>query len=105
MSNPPTALFVANMFQYAHTVRAMRRLGIRIPDDLSIVSFGNTDELASVDSALTAAIQPTYNFGSLGAQLLLERMDGVRKMPTQIVLNSEIVLRSSTAPPALKHHV
>ncbi|GLG00676.1 LacI family transcriptional regulator [Alicyclobacillus hesperidum subsp. aegles] len=98
-AKPPTAMFVSNMFQYAHIVRALHHFGIRVPDDVSIVSFGNTDDLASVDSILTAAVQPTYNFGSLGAQLLLERIDGVRKMSTRIVLNSEIVFRASTAPP------
>lgn len=99
LEDAPTALFVANMFQYAHTIRALHRLGIRVPEDLSLVSFGNTDDLASVDSILTAAIQPTYNFGSLGAQLLLERIDGVPRMPTRIVLNSQIIYRKSTAPP------
>ncbi|MCL6632774.1 MAG: LacI family DNA-binding transcriptional regulator [Alicyclobacillus herbarius] len=99
MPNSPTALFVANLFQYARITHALSRLGIRVPEDMSMVSFGNTDELASVDSKLTAAIQPTYNFGSLGLQLLLERIEGVRKHPTKIILHSEMVLRSSTAPP------
>lgn len=98
----PTALFLGNMFQYAHIVRRLRALGLRIPEDISVVSFGNTDDLASVDSLATAAVQPAYNYGSLGAQLLLERIEGVRKTTTKIVLNSEIMMRSSTAPPALR---
>ncbi|SIS97925.1 substrate-binding domain-containing protein [Alicyclobacillus vulcanalis] len=98
----PTAMFLGNMFQYAHVVRRLRELGISIPGDVSLVSFGNTDDLASIDSRATAAVQPAYNYGSLGAQLLLERVEGVRKTSTRIVLNSEIIVRDSTAPPSAR---
>ncbi|ACV58586.1 substrate-binding domain-containing protein [Alicyclobacillus acidocaldarius] len=101
-SDAPTALFLGNMFQYAHIVRRLRGLGLSIPHDISVVSFGNTDDLASVDSLATAAVQPAYNYGSLGAQLLLERIEGVRKTSTRIVLHSEMVVRSSTAPPPVR---
>ncbi|MBF8377371.1 substrate-binding domain-containing protein [Alicyclobacillus mali] len=101
-ADAPSALFLSNMFQYAHIVRRLRALGLSIPEDISVVSFGNTDDLASVDSLATAAVQPAYNYGSLGAQLLLERIEGVRRTATRIVLNSEIVVRRSTAPPRVR---
>ncbi|QQE77928.1 LacI family DNA-binding transcriptional regulator [Alicyclobacillus sp. SO9] len=95
----PTALFVANLFQHAHTVLELRKLQIRIPEDLSIVSFRNTDDLAAIDSNVTSAVQPAYNFGSLSAQLLIERIEGKRQAPTKIVLQSTIIEDGSTGSP------
>ncbi|MFB5192568.1 LacI family DNA-binding transcriptional regulator [Alicyclobacillus fastidiosus] len=98
LEEPPTAMFVANMFQYAHAVRRLGELGLRIPEDMSIVGFGNSDYLAAIDSAFTSAIQPTYSFGSLGTQMLIERIEGLHEMPRRIVLEGDIVIRRSTAP-------
>jgi len=98
LPEPPTALFVANLFQYAHVYNAVREKSIAIPDNLSIVCFGNSDTLAAADSIVTCAIQPTYNFGSLGTQLLIERVEGNPSVQRKIVLESHIQFRHSTAP-------
>ena len=95
---PPTALFVANLFQYAHVYNALLERKLRIPEDMSIVSFGNSDTLAASDSIATCAIQPTYNFGSLGTQLLIERIEGNPDRSRKIILEASIQLRGSTAP-------
>lgn len=99
LTKPPTALFLANLFQYAHVYTAVKDMGLSIPGDLSIVSFGNSDTLVTSDSLATCAIQPTYNFGSLGTQLLLERVEGNPDRPRKIVLESSLVIRESTAHP------
>ncbi|GEO24757.1 LacI family transcriptional regulator [Alicyclobacillus acidoterrestris] len=99
LTEPPTALFVANMFQYAHSVNRLKEFGLRVPADMSIVGFGNSDYLAAIDSSFTSAIQPTYSFGSLGTQMLLERIEGLREMPRRIVLEGDIMIRNSTASP------
>ncbi|MDQ0188833.1 LacI family DNA-binding transcriptional regulator [Alicyclobacillus cycloheptanicus] len=98
LDEPPTALFVANMFQYAHAINRLTELGLRVPEDMSIVGFGNSDYLAAVDSAFTSAVQPTYSFGSLGTQMLIERIEGLREAPRRIVLEANLVIRRSTAP-------
>ena len=99
LPEPPTALFVANVFQYAHTRQRLAARNLTVPDDISIVAFGNTDELASVDSPLTAAIQPAYSYGSLGTQMLLERVEGLSHPPRRMILESHYVFRQSVAPP------
>ena len=94
---PPTALFVANLFQYAHVYNTLKERSISIPNDISVVCFGNSDTLAAADSQVTCAIQPTYNFGSLGTQLLIERIEGTPDRARKIVLKSTILYRASTA--------
>ena len=95
----PTALFVSNMFQYAHAVERLRQLNLRIPDDISIVGFGNSDYLAAIDSPLTAAIQPSYSYGSLGTQMLIERIEGISDPPRKIHLQADVIYRGSVASP------
>ncbi len=94
---PPSALFVANLFQYAHVYNALRERNLRIPEDISVVSFGNSDTLAASDSIATCAIQPTYNYGSLGTQLLIERIEGNPERVRKIILEASLQIRGSTA--------
>ncbi len=98
LDQPPTALFVANLFQYAHVFNALKERNLRIPNDMSVVCFGNSDTLAGADSLATCAIQPTYNFGSLGTQLLIERIEGNPDRIRKIILEADILYRGSTAP-------
>ncbi len=100
LEEPPTALFVANLFQYAHVYNALKERNLRIPEDMSIVTFGNSDTLAATDSIATCAIQPTYNFGSLGTQLLIERIEGNPDRTRKIILEANLQFRGSTAPPS-----
>ncbi len=100
LEEPPTALFVANLFQYAHVYNALKERNLRIPEDMSIVTFGNSDTLAAADSIATCAIQPTYNFGSLGTQLLIERIEGNPDRTRKIILEANLQFRGSTAPPS-----
>ncbi len=99
LSPSPTALFVANVFQYAYARQRLAQRGLHMPQDLSIVGFGNTDELASGDSFLTAAIQPAYSYGSLGTQMLIERIEGMQQLPRKIILEAHLTYRQSTMPP------
>ncbi len=99
LPHPPTALFVANVFQYAYARQRLAQLGLHMPQDLSIVGFGNTDELASGDSLLTAAIQPAYSYGSLGTQMLIERIEGMAQPLRKIILEAHLIYRQSTMPP------
>jgi LacI family transcriptional regulator len=94
---PPTAIFVSNMFQYAHAVKRLKELKLNVPEDISIVGFGNTDYLAAVDSPLTSAVQPAYSYGSLGTQLLVERIEGLREPPRKIHLQADIVYGESVS--------
>ncbi len=92
----PTAIFAANLFQYAHIYHWLSEHNIAIPTAISLVCFGNSDTLIGIDSPVTCAIQPTYNFGSLGTQLLLERIEGISLRPRKIILEADVSYRNST---------
>jgi len=96
----PTAIFAANDMMAIGVMDAARALGLRIPDDLSLVGF---DDLRGVDTTvppLTTVRQPSYQLGKVAAQYLLEAIagDGTVSFPHQ-KLPAELVVRSSTSAP------
>jgi LacI family transcriptional regulator len=98
--NPrPTALFAGNNFIAVGVIRALSELGLRVPDDVSLVSF---DDLPTLFKPfLTVVAQTPYDLGYQAAQLLFERIsepDDVE--PREIVLPVEMFIRESCAPPA-----
>ena len=96
---PPTAVFAANNFLALAVVRGLRERGVRVPDDISVVCFDDFGETFVLDPFLTAAQQPAYEFGSLGMQLLIERIQGAAGAePRNIVLPSRLVIRHSSKP-------
>jgi DNA-binding LacI/PurR family transcriptional regulator len=76
-------------------IRALRRAGSRVPDDIGVASFDDI-RVASVHSpALTTIRQPMRETGRLAARRLLSLLGGERPSPTQIVLPTELVVRAS----------
>ncbi len=77
--------------------QAARRLGLSVPNDLSVVGFDDIPRATTWDPPLTTVSQPLVDKGRLAARMLLDVIDGapaVRK-----VLPISMVVRSSTAPP------
>lgn len=98
--NRPTAILAANNFIGVNTLRALRALQIRVPEEMSVTCFDDPDMIPDYNPFLTVAKQPAYDMGYLGMQLLIERLQGqAPEAPRRMVLPAELVIRSSTAKP------
>ncbi|ADD29262.1 LacI family DNA-binding transcriptional regulator [Meiothermus ruber] len=96
----PTALFVGNNEMTVGAVLALREMGIRIPQELSVVGFDDSRWAATIEPALTVVAQPTYELGFLACETLLSSLSrGQDTLPTSIRLDTSFILRESTAPP------
>lgn len=96
----PTAIVAANNFIGVNTLRALRALRIRVPEDMAVTCFDDPDMIPDYNPFLTVAKQPAYDMGFLGMQLLVERIQGsAPAAPRRIVLPSELIVRSSTGKP------
>jgi LacI family transcriptional regulator len=96
----PTAIFAANNLLAEHAWNVLRRLRLRLPDDVSLVGFDDVPWMAMVQPGITVVAQPTVEMGRRAAQLLLRRTldpDCPRAVET---LDPTLVLRGSTAAPA-----
>ncbi len=94
----PTALFVANNEMMAGALSALRERALRVPQDVSLISFDDVRWARYVEPPLTVVAQPTGQIGTLAAGLLFERLAG-RLEAVHYVLNPELIRRASCAPP------
>jgi DNA-binding LacI/PurR family transcriptional regulator len=81
---------------------ALVRSGIRVPEDISLISYDNTDPIydASRENMLTGVHTPLAEIGAEGARLLIRRVTGGEQEDRDIVMPVQLIVRSSTAPPA-----
>ena len=70
------------------------------PDDVSVIGFDDLDFAALMNPSLPSAYQPGYQLGVNAARILLDHVKGEDRPPQHIVLETELKLRESVAPPA-----
>jgi len=98
--DPPTAIFAANNFIAFGAVRALRELGLKVPDDISVVAFDDLPVEWIDEPFLTVAAQPAYDIGRRAAELIIDRLEGERTAAGEsVVLPFEVIVRRSTAAP------
>jgi LacI family transcriptional regulator len=92
----PTAIFAVNNMTAVGTMEALRERGLSVPKDMGLVCFDDVEHLAVLSPILTVIDQPAETFGSLGVQLLLERMSGkANSRPRRIILQTDLIVRQS----------
>ena len=92
----PTAVFAGNDEMATGAYVAVRKAGLRIPEDVSIVGFDDTPIAGRLWPALTTVRLPIREMGQAAARLLLEQAAGVVREDV-ISFTPEIVVRDSTA--------
>jgi LacI family transcriptional regulator len=96
----PTAIFAFNDNTAVGTLRAARDLGLRVPEDLSVVGFDDSEQAAIVTPALTTVRQPLAEMGRMAVSLLLRLLENQRVEALNVELATRLVVRESTAPPS-----
>jgi len=94
--NRPTAVFAANDISAIATMDAALELGLRVPDDLSVVGFDNVPESALSSPALTTINQPIREMGQRAIELLVRLIRGEQAGTNHITLATSLVVRQST---------
>jgi len=93
----PTAIFAASDL-YAKTVyQAAGELGLKIPDDLSVVGFSDDDFACEMSPPLTTVRQPAYEIGRRAAEVVLGRSMGtIRDRGRHEELPVSLIVRESS---------
>jgi DNA-binding LacI/PurR family transcriptional regulator len=92
----PTAVFAASDTQAIGVLEAARALGVRVPEELSVIGFDDIEVAAYV--GLTTVRQPLVESGRRGARILLDVLAGRPVAPLRELLPLELVVRSTTGP-------
>jgi LacI family transcriptional regulator len=98
LPEPPTAIFASNDNTAVATIRVASERGLRVPDDLSVVGFDDTELARTVFPALTTVRQPLAELGRTAVSLLNRLIDGQRVEALRVELATRLVVRESTAP-------
>ncbi len=101
---PFTALFAFNDISAIGAIRALREAGHSVPEDVSVVGFDDIQSAAFQNPALTTVRQPLRNMGIIAAETLLRRINAPAKSPypKNILVEPELIVRGTTAPPRSK---
>jgi LacI family transcriptional regulator len=94
LPDPPTAIFGASDEAAFGVVEAAQEMGLRIPEDLSVVGFDNSPESAYVTPSLTTVDHSIKKMGTKAVEVLMELIYGhqleeiVHKLPTQLIIRN-----------------
>lgn len=105
LPHPPTAIFCCNDTMTLGLMRALAELRIPCPDCVSVLGFDDFEWAASFSPRLSTIAQPAYEIGRRATGLLLRmlkrnKQEGEQEKDEVIVLQNELRIRDSTAPPA-----
>lgn len=94
LPHPPTAVFAHSDEVAVGAMRTVRRLGLRVPEDISII--GIDDHPVAELTELTTIRQPVHEQGRLAGRMVSSLING-EAVPPSVVLPTELVVRRSTA--------
>ncbi|MFG3580023.1 LacI family DNA-binding transcriptional regulator [Micromonospora chersina] len=97
LDDPPTAIFAASDQMAFGVYEAVRRRGLRVADDISIVGFDDLPEARWASPPLTTVRQPLVEMGRLAARTVLRLAQGEEIESPRVELATDLVVRDSTA--------
>ena len=99
LPEPPTALFALTGASAAGCYRALNELGLRVPGDVSLLSFDNYSWMGLVSPAITVLEQPVDEMARAVASMTLAALSGEQPQPPSLVLPAQLLVRGSCGPP------
>jgi LacI family transcriptional regulator len=97
LPEPPTAIFCCNDLLAIGALQAAKELGLKVPEQLSIIGFDNTILTEVTEPALTTIAQPIELMGRLTIELVIAMLGKEEPAAKRTVLQPKLVIRKSTA--------
>lgn len=101
LADRPTAIFAANDVTALGVLEVAEGLGLRVPEDLSLVGYDDISYASLPRIQLTTVAQPAIEMGQIAADWLFSRIGSDDASPLQRVLNPRLIVRSTTGPAPL----
>lgn len=92
----PTAVLAESDEMAFGALRTLRRAGLRVPQDVSVIGIDDHELAAAVE--LTTVAQPVWSQGAAAATLVVELLSGIAVEPVGTVVPTRLVVRGTTAP-------
>jgi LacI family transcriptional regulator len=95
LDNPPTAIFAANDIMAAGVIDAAHDLGLRVPDDVSVIGYDDRDVARFLKPSLTTVRLPMADIGSAAAQMLIDCLEHGEALMDSTYVPCQFVVRDS----------
>jgi DNA-binding LacI/PurR family transcriptional regulator len=79
-------------------IRAARRAGLSVPEDISVVGFDDSALMTCTEPPLTTVRQPIEALGQAAVTLLVSQIEGAAVTADELLFEPELVVRGSTGP-------
>ncbi|MBD2815279.1 DNA-binding transcriptional regulator CytR [Xenorhabdus sp. Flor] len=99
LPEPPSAIFCHSDVMAIGAMWQAKKMGLKLPEDLSIVGFDNINMAQYSEPPLTTVAQPCYEIGHNSMLLLLEQLQGRMVSKGSRLLDAELLIRESTCSP------
>lgn len=98
LPNPPDAIFSSSDFSALGAIEEIKAHGLKIPEDISVIGFSNEPFTRFMELSITSVDQSPVEMGRKAALVFLEEVDCdmKTKIPQQIVLQPELIIRKSS---------
>ena len=80
-------------------IRAVRRAGLSVPGDVSVVGYDDSAFMNCTDPPLTTVRQPIESMGKAAVALLVNQIENTDVYPEELLFEPELVVRGSTGRP------
>jgi LacI family xylobiose transport system transcriptional regulator len=100
LPEPPTAVFAGSDLQALGVYEAARELGVRIPEELSVVGYDDLPVARWVGPPLTTVHQPLAEMAEMAARMVITMSRGAAPVTRRLDLATSLVVRQSTASPS-----
>lgn len=91
----PTAVLTLNDYLAVKVARICRELRLRIPEQLALIGFDDTDVASQMEVPLTTVCQPIHELGAQATRLLLNKIAGHNHQPQRLILPTHLAVRES----------
>ncbi|MER5866169.1 LacI family DNA-binding transcriptional regulator [Kitasatospora sp. NPDC002040] len=91
-----TAVVCASDALALGAIRRLRKDGLSVPEDVSVVGFDDSPYMIATDPPLTTVRQPVQLMAAAAGKLLVEQIEGHRVAPEELLFEPELIVRSST---------
>ena len=99
-SAPPTAFVAYNDYWAIRVIETARSVGLKVPDDVSVVGFDDSVVAAHYKTPLTTINPEPREMGIVAVQMLLDKLENPRPRPVRgVMIQPRLVVRQSTLPP------
>jgi len=98
MKGRPEAVFIASDRLTTSCISVLKKSGLKVPNDIALIGFTNSDVAELFDPPLTVIRQPAFQIGQIATEILIQTIESKRPVTEFVTeqMQTEIILRSSS---------